>query len=135
MRKQNYKNTLDDVLDTNLDVLFVGYRAESSLSPILHGTLKETSSNRIYPTLKALTQSSIVYPQLTIANGAKGALENRIGFLHVCNELGDWAQIKSSIGFVIQKLMLFKVSWFYSTEGRFIYDCTVDKYLPENPQT
>ena len=53
-----------------------------------------------------------MYPQLTIASGAKGALENRIGFLHVCNELGDWAQIKSSIGFVIQKLMLFKVSFF-----------------------
>ena len=31
-------NILDDVLDINLDVLFVGYRAESSLSPILHGT-------------------------------------------------------------------------------------------------
>merc|ERR1712242_309177 len=74
------KSLDDDVLDINLDVLFVGYRAESSLSPILH----------------ALTQSSIVYPQLTITSGAKGALENRIGFLHVCNELGDWAQIKSS---------------------------------------
>ena len=31
------KSLDDDVLDTNLDILFVGYRAESSLQPILSG--------------------------------------------------------------------------------------------------
>ena len=31
------KSLDDDVLDTNLDILFVGYRAESSLQPILNG--------------------------------------------------------------------------------------------------
>ena len=33
------KSLDDDVLDTNLDILFVGYRAESSLQPILNGLI------------------------------------------------------------------------------------------------
>ena len=51
----------------------------------------------------------MVFPKLTVADGARGALENRIGFLHVANELGDSAQVKLSIGTVVQKLILFKV--------------------------
>ena len=57
----------------------------------------------------ALAQSNVVFPKLTVADGARGALENRIGFLHVANELGDSAQVKLSIGTVVQKLILFKV--------------------------
>jgi len=104
----------EDLLDSNLDILFVGYRTESSLTPILN----------------ALAQSNVVFPKLTVADGARGALENRIGFLHVANELGDSAQVKLSIGNVVQKLILFKPK-LVCFSGSTIWRTFVNSFAPE----